>query len=152
MSQFLAGVAVMALGLLVKMAYDLGGIKKELAAMGAEMKNRVTHEECALILAKRQPAASDLRMVLVVSKTVRDLERIGDEAKKIAKMAVKLTEEGEAPRGYFEIRHISESALEMVQDTLNALARLDTNQALLVVKRDKELDRNYKSAVREIIT
>ena len=58
MSQFLAGVAVMALGLLVKMAYDLGGIKKELAAMGTEMKNRVTHEECALIRAECGAAAA----------------------------------------------------------------------------------------------
>ena len=63
-------------------------------------------EEAARILVKRQPAASDLRMILVISKTVRDLERMGDESKKIAKLAVMLAEEGAAPRGYFEVRHI----------------------------------------------
>ncbi|MBT7437076.1 MAG: phosphate signaling complex protein PhoU, partial [Cellvibrionales bacterium] len=55
-------------------------------------------ETCITLIARRQPAATDLRLVMAVSKTIRDLERIGDEAQKIAKMAIKLTEEGH-PRG-----------------------------------------------------
>ncbi|EDO25337.1 predicted protein, partial [Nematostella vectensis] len=65
-------------------------------------------EECVRILARRQPAASDLRLIISISKSVIDLERIGDEATKIAKRAILLCEEGEAPRGYVEVRHIGD--------------------------------------------
>ena len=63
-------------------------------------------EDCGLILARRQPAAKDLRLVLTIIKATTDLERIGDEARKMAKQAITLAEEGKAPRGYVEIRHI----------------------------------------------
>ena len=109
-------------------------------------------EQCLNLLALRQPAASDLRLVLVVGKVVRDLERVGDEAEKIAKMAVKLSEQGELPRGYVELRHIGATAGEMLHDALDALARFDTGVALNVIRRDKALDQEYKSAVREMIT
>lgn len=109
-------------------------------------------EQCLRLLARRQPAASDLRLILVVGKIVRDLERVGDEAKKIAKMAVTLSEEGEAPRGYIEIRHIGATASENLHDALDAFARLDTERALEVMRRDKLLDREYRSATRELIT
>ena len=65
-------------------------------------------EECSLILARRHPAASDLRLVLAVIKTIRDLERIGDESSKIARMAIKLCEEGEVSRGLVEFRHLAD--------------------------------------------
>lgn len=65
-------------------------------------------EECLRILARRQPAASDLRLIISISKSVIDLERIGDEATKIARRAIQLCEEGEAPRGYVEVRHIGD--------------------------------------------
>jgi phosphate transport system protein len=109
-------------------------------------------DEAARILVRRQPAASDLRMVLVLTKTVRDLERIGDEAKKIAKLAMKLTEEGPSPRGYHELRHIGAAVREMLHDSLDALARLDVATALGVVRRDKTVDQEYKSATRELVT
>jgi len=109
-------------------------------------------EEAARILVKRQPAASDLRMILVISKTVRDLERMGDESKKIAKLAVMLAEEGAAPRGYFEVRHIGATVKTMLHDSLDALARLDVDTALQVVRRDKEVDQEYRSATRGLIT
>jgi phosphate transport system protein len=109
-------------------------------------------DEATRILVRRQPAASDLRMVLVLTKTVRDLERIGDESKKIAKLAVKLTEEGPSPRGYHELRHIGAAVREMLHDSLDALARLDVATALGVVRRDKVVDQEYKSATRELVT
>jgi len=109
-------------------------------------------DEATRILVRRQPAASDLRMVLVVAKAVRDLERIGDESKKIAKLAVKLTEEGPSPRGYFELRHIGAAVREMLHDTLDAFTRLDVQTALEVVRRDKSVDQEYRSATRELIT
>ena len=109
-------------------------------------------DEATRILVKRQPAATDLRMVLVLTKTVRDLERVGDEAKKIAKLAMKLTEEGPSPRGYHELRHIGAAVLEMLRDALDAMERMDVEAALLVVRRDKDVDREYKSATRELVT
>ncbi|MBV1881527.1 MAG: phosphate signaling complex protein PhoU [Pseudomonadales bacterium] len=109
-------------------------------------------EECARILALRQPAASDLRLVIAVSKATTDLERIGDEAAKVALQAIELTEQGESPKGYIEIRHIGESVRKMVGDALDAFARFDGDAALQVVKSDKNVDREYGTAMRELVT
>ena len=109
-------------------------------------------EECTCILALRQPAASDLRMVMAVTKIVRDLERIGDESAKIAKMAIILSEQDNSPRGYVEIRHIGSHVCSMVRDSLTAFARYDAELALAVAREDKEVDKDYSSAMREMIT
>ncbi|MGI9280297.1 MAG: phosphate signaling complex protein PhoU [Endozoicomonas sp.] len=109
-------------------------------------------EECSRILARRQPAASDLRLVISCSKAATDLERIGDEAAKIARFAISLSEQGEAPKGYIETRHIGNHVRQMVQDALNAFARFDADLALAVAKEDKAVDREYKSATRELVT
>ena len=109
-------------------------------------------EECVRILARRQPAASDLRLIISISKSVIDLERIGDEATKIAKRAIELCEDGMAPRGYVEIRHIGEQVRKMVQEALDAFARFDADLALSVAQYDKIVDREYKSALRELAT
>ncbi|MEN9475428.1 MAG: hypothetical protein RIS48_2150, partial [Pseudomonadota bacterium] len=105
-------------------------------------------EECLRILARRQPAASDLRLIISISKSVIDLERIGDEASKIAKRAIQLCEEGEAPRGYVEVRHIGDQVRKMVQEALDAFARFDADLALSVAQYDKTIDREYKTALR----
>lgn len=109
-------------------------------------------EECTRILARRQPAASDLRMVLAAAKIVRDLERIGDESTKIAKMAIVLSEQHDASRGYIETRHIGSHVRNMVRDALTAFARFDADLALAVAHEDKEVDKEYGSAMRELIT
>lgn len=109
-------------------------------------------EECTGILARRQPAASDLRLVISVMRAVNDLERVGDEAAKIAKLAIKLCEEGEAPKGYVEIRHIGDRVIKMTQAALTAFARLDAESALKVAREDKEVDLDYASAMRELVT
>ena len=109
-------------------------------------------EACTLLIARRQPTASDLRMVMAVSKAVCDLERIGDEAQRIAKMAINLCEQGGAPRGYMEIRHIANSVCDMLNQALDAFARYDVDTALETLSADKEVDMDYKSALREMIT
>jgi len=109
-------------------------------------------EEATRIIARRQPAARDLRLVIAVIKMVADLERVGDEAKKIAKFALALSEEGQAPRGYVEVRHISSHVSAMLHDALDAFARLDSEQALRVMKEDKMVDEEYKSATRILLT
>jgi phosphate transport system protein len=108
-------------------------------------------EDCTLVLARRQPAASDLRMVLAVAKANRDLERMGDEAQKIAKMALALSEGGDT-KGYSEVRHIGSIVKVMIGQALDAFARYDVQTALEVAQQDKNVDREYKSALRELMT
>lgn len=109
-------------------------------------------EDCGLILARRQPAARDLRLVLTIIKTTTDLERIGDEARKMAKQAITLAEEGKAPRGYVEIRHIGEHVANMLSKALDCFVRQDVELALKVAQEDKAVDLEYASAIREMMT
>ncbi len=109
-------------------------------------------EALTLILARRHPAAIDLRMVIAMSKANTDLERIGDEAAKIARIAQNLCEEGGSPRGYMETRHIGNQVRIMIHDALDAFARLDVDQALRVLLADGDIDREYQSAMRTLMT
>ena len=109
-------------------------------------------DECASILARRQPAASDLRLVFAIIKVNTDLERIGDEAAKVARQAVRLSEEGMSPSNFIEIRHIGKQVAIMLRDALDAFARLDVNMAVDVVRGDVEVDREYGSAMRSLVT
>lgn len=109
-------------------------------------------EALSLILARRHPAAIDLRMVIAMSKANTDLERIGDEASKIARIAQSLCEEGSSPRGYMEARHIGNQVRVMIRDALDAFARLDADQALRVMQADADIDREYQSATRTLMT
>lgn len=109
-------------------------------------------QECTRILAKRQPAASDLRLVLMVSKATNDLERIGDEANKIARHAITLHESGKSPRGYVEVRHIGALVKDMLHASLDAFTRLDAEAALEIVQQDREVNQEYKTALRELIS
>jgi phosphate transport system protein len=131
-----------------------GALAEKVMRVESDVDNREMKldESCTLILARRQPAASDLRMVLAVAKTNRDLERMGDEAHKIAKMAIALNEQGGAPSGYTELRHIGSGVQKMVNLALDAFARFDVEAALQVVQEDKNVDREYESAMREMIT
>ena len=104
------------------------------------------------LIAKRQPAASDLRLVMAVVKMVADIERIGDEAKKIAKLAIELAKIGDVTRGYVEVRHLSTHVGVMVRDGLDAFARFDTTLALKVIKEDDRVDEEYSSAARALMT
>src|SRR5690625_2143537 len=109
-------------------------------------------EECVRILARRQPAARDLRLVVVVTKAITDLERVGDEASKISRQAIALSAEGTVSRGLVEIPHIGDKVSRMLRDSLDAFARLDMDLAVKVVAKDKTVDLEYNSAVREMIT
>lgn len=110
-------------------------------------------ESCLQILARRQPAASDLRMVVAVIKTITDLERIGDEAEKIAKMALNLAEDDVVFHSrYAGIRHLGEQVQRMVHDVLDAYARLDVDAAIKVVRDDDDTDKEYQDLMRMLIT
>ena len=109
---------------------------------------------CTHVIAKRQPTAVDLRVVMMVSKTVTDLERIGDEAKKIAKSTRKIIERGFAASTpqIMAVRHMGEQCAAMLHDVLNAFVRMDADAALQVVRRDKEIDQHFRSITRELVT
>ena len=110
-------------------------------------------DDCAHIIARRQPTASDLRLVLGISKIVTDLERAGDEAKKIAKGVRRIYEAGQMPAQYgVGVRHIAEAALGMVRQALDAFARLDTALAESVIRADNDVDVEFKSIMRQLIT
>lgn len=116
-------------------------------------------EECNMIIARRQPAASDLRLVMAVIKTITDLERIGDEAEKIARMAVRLvSEERTGSQSHpltthvVQIQSLGNHVKGMVHDALDAFARLDTDEALRVVREDRKVDQEYDGVIRQMIT
>ncbi|KPQ30758.1 phosphate signaling complex protein PhoU [Halomonas sp. HL-93] len=109
-------------------------------------------DECTRVLARRQPAASDLRLVLAVIRATSDLERIGDEASKIARNALTLSENSNTVRGLVEVRHISEHVRKMLRDSLTAFARFDTELAMQVIREDEFVDGEYGSAMRSLMT
>lgn len=109
-------------------------------------------DECTRVLARRQPAASDLRLVLAVIRATSDLERIGDEASKIARNALALIESSRGAKGMVEVRHISEHVRKMLRDALTAFARFDIELALEVVREDDSVDSEYASAMRSLMT
>ncbi|MBI5435895.1 MAG: phosphate signaling complex protein PhoU [Nitrosomonadales bacterium] len=110
-------------------------------------------DSCNQIIARRQPAAGDLRMVMTVIKTITDLERIGDEAEKIARMAKLLSQKERLilPR-YNEIKHAAELALDMLRKSLDAFARLDLACAAQVVRQDEQVDEEFRTIMRSLIT
>ena len=109
-------------------------------------------EECVTLLARRQPAAGDLRFVMAVIKTITDLERIGDEADKIARMTISLAEKS-GPRSYYiGINTMGAFVREMVRDALNAFARMDSQEALTTAGKEPESDEQYGAILRQLIT
>lgn len=110
-------------------------------------------DDCAHLIAKRQPAASDLRLVFGITKIVTDLERAGDEAKKIAKGVRRIYEAGQMTSQYgIGVRHIAEAALRMLHQALDAFARLDSRLAEPIIRADADLDVEFKSIIRQLIT
>lgn len=138
-------------------AYSTGEVASVKSIVDTDRKvndlEKSIDDDCAHIIAKRQPTASDLRLVLGISKIVTDLERAGDEAKKIAKGVRRIYENGHLPAQYgIGVRHIAEAALSMVRQALDAFARMDALQAAEVIRADSAVDTEFKSIVRQLIT
>ena len=110
-------------------------------------------EECSMIIARRQPTASDLRMLLTVIKTITDLERIGDEAAKVARMATLIyaADRIVAPR-FTEIKHMATIVLDMLRKALDGFARLEVSNASLIARFDEAVDEEYRMVLRHLIT
>jgi phosphate transport system protein len=110
-------------------------------------------DDCTHIIARRQPTASDLRMVMAVVKTITDLERIGDEAQKIARMAKKVHESNiSLGNRLADVRYAANIATDMLKTSLDAFARLDLSGAAKVVKQDEEVDQRFRAILRQLVT
>lgn len=110
------------------------------------------NSECTEVMARRQPAASDLRLVISIIRMASNLERIGDEAEKIGRLAEKLAEKFEKHSFYTEPSHLGERAVEMLHRALDAFTRLDVGTAIEVAGMDPELDADVESLTRLLIT
>ena len=109
-------------------------------------------EECAQILACRQPTASDLRLIVAVIKTITDLERIGDQAERVGRMALHLAEMERPKSQYSELQHMGDIVTKMLHETLDAFARMDPEAGVEVVRQDLKVDSEYESITRQMIT
>ncbi|HXS52656.1 MAG TPA: phosphate signaling complex protein PhoU [Usitatibacter sp.] len=105
------------------------------------------------VIVRRQPAGSDLRLILAISKTVTDLERVGDEAAKIARMAREIHAAGRAADTRLAtIRHLSDIAIGMLRKALDAFARLDAASAARLIREDALIDAEFSAIIRQLIT
>ena len=106
-------------------------------------------EQCIHIIARRQPAASDLRLLISVMKASTDLERIGDEAGRIAKMARALSDMEYPADQYSDFRQLSAKAEDILASSLDAFARLDADGAIAAIAADEQIDQGYNAIVRD---
>jgi phosphate transport system protein len=132
---------------------------KERAAAVLEQENRVNHMEVEIdgelsaIIARRQPAARDLRLLIAISKAIANLERAGDEAARIARVAIRLVNIGTPSRlPLTDLQHEAALATAQLRQSLDALARLDASRALEVLKQDDQIDREFDGLLRKLIT
>lgn len=109
-------------------------------------------ERCTMVLARRQPTASDLRLVLAIIKTINDLERVGDEAEKIARMAIRLAEADRPRNNYHELETMASTVRGMLHDALDGFVRLSPEVALALVREDKKVDSEYEAILRQYYT
>ncbi len=150
-------------GLVEKQFYDAMACFRTLNAAEAERISAADIEvnqmevalddACTHLIVKRQPAANDLRTVMATIKVITDLERVGDEATKIARAAHAIHQRGLAPIAHEEVvRVMAASAGKQLHDALDAFARLDQKQATRLIVADEEIDHEYRSVVRTAIT
>ena len=139
-------------------AFRTGNIDQaEQVIKGDENVNRLEvtlDDTCSHLIVKRQPAANDLRTVMATLKAITDLERIGDEATKIARTAKSLKERGSIGtlNHYEAIRVMANSTANLLHEALDAFARLDDQQAARIIAQDEAIDHEFRSVLRTMIT
>ncbi|EFL92292.1 negative regulator of PhoR/PhoB two-component regulator [Candidatus Regiella insecticola LSR1] len=106
-------------------------------------------EACVRIIAKRQPAASDLRLIMVIIKTISELERIGDMANKICQTAL---EKFSHQPLLVNLESLGQHTVTMLHDVLDAFARMDLKDALCIYRENKKIDQEYEGIVRQLMT
>lgn len=108
-------------------------------------------EACVRIIAKRQPTASDLRLVMAIIKTISELERIGDVAEKISRTALKKFGQQHQPL-LVSLESLGYHTIQMLHDVLDAFARMDLSAAIEIYREDKKVDQEYEGIVRQLMT
>jgi phosphate transport system protein len=141
--------------------YALTHFSNETAAQVIQTEERVNQLEIEIdrdlsaIIARRQPTARDLRLLIAISKTIGNLERVGDEAARIARTVQRLVNTGVSSRLRLPVSDVSFEAtlaIASLRKALDAFARLDTAQALAVIKQDNEIDQEFDGFMRKLIT
>ena len=107
---------------------------------------------CNQVIAKRQPTAIDLRMIVSVLKAISDLERVGDKARKIARLGIDLANQPAVSTLNVELNHMAETALRMLRLSLDGFARLDVSLATEAMRLDKVVNAEYQAVTRQLIT
>ena len=107
---------------------------------------------CNQIIAKRQPTAIDLRMIVSVLKAISDLERVGDKARKIARLGIDLAKQTGGSSLNVELKHMAETSLRMLRLSLDGFARLDVNLVTEAMRLDSQVNAEYQSIARQLIT
>ena len=125
---------------------DIESIEQKINAAEIDLDDQVES-----LIVRRQPIASDLRLVLAVSKIVRDLERIGDELEKVGRLSLESLDSADAV-GITEIQRIAEQVAKMLSESLTAFARLDLDLARDIFERERKVDKVYQSALRSLAT
>jgi phosphate transport system protein len=111
--------------------------------------------DLSTIIARRQPTARDLRLLIAISKTIANLERVGDEAARIARTVQRLINTGVSSRLRLPVNDLAfeaELAVAQLRKALDAFARLDTAKALEVLKQDDQIDQEFDGLLRKLIT
>lgn len=108
-------------------------------------------EACVRIIAKRQPTASDLRLVMAIIKTISELERIGDVAEKISRTALEKFGQQHQPL-LVSLESLGHHTIQMLHDVLDAFARMDLTEAIQIYREDKKVDKEYEGIVRQLMT
>ena len=139
--------------------YALAQFDSEAADRVIETETRVNameidiDRELSSIIARRQPTARDLRLLIAISKTTANLERVGDEANKIARMVKSIIESGSSRAlPSTDLRIAADLASGLLRKALDAFARLDTAAALSILKEDDLIDQEFDGFVRKLIT
>jgi phosphate transport system protein len=140
--------------------YAVGEFNVDIAREVIETEDRVNQmevdidRELSSVIARRQPTARDLRLLMAISKTTANLERVGDEARRIARMVLSIVDKGGAARTLpaSELRVAADLASAQLRKVLDAFARLDCPAALAIMKGDDLLDQEFDGFVRKLIT
>ncbi|MFT5502937.1 MAG: phosphate transport system protein [Gammaproteobacteria bacterium] len=109
-------------------------------------------ERCVDILARRQPAAGDLRLVVAIIKTITDLERIGDQAEKLGRNQLELVNDGSSSAKFARLEHIGQEVSNLLHHALDAFARMSVDDAIKTIEMDKRVNEEFDSLSRQLIT
>ena len=145
----------------VRAVYSLSNFSSEVAAEVLAVEERVNAMEVEIdrdlssIIARRQPTARDLRLLIAISKTIANLERVGDEAARVARTVQRIINTGVSGRMRLpvnDLSHESDLATAQLRKALDAFARLDVDKAIEVLHGDDQIDQEFEGLLRKLIT